>query len=87
MSVVRCTECSMHYLYPRLNEAAMQRFYREDDYFVGGVSGYSDSSYSDQERALRSTFRCLMDNMKKRGLAGGSLLEVGCGYGYLLAEA
>jgi SAM-dependent methyltransferase len=85
--VVRCEKCLMHYLYPRLTESAMRRFYETDTYFEGGEAGYSDTSYSDQERALRSTFRRLMQNLRKRGLAGGSLLEVGCGFGYLLEEA
>jgi len=85
--VVRCGQCAMHYLYPRLTEAAMRQFYEQDDYFEGGESGYSDTSYSDQEAALRATFKRLMLNLKKRNLTGGSLLEVGCGYGFLLAEA
>lgn len=85
--VVRCEKCSMHYLYPRLTETAMRRFYEQDNYFEGGESGYSDTSYSDQEKALKFTFKRLMENLHKRGLTGGSLLEVGCGYGYLLDEA
>jgi SAM-dependent methyltransferase len=85
--IVRCRKCELHYLYPRLTESAMYRTYAEDDYFEGGNSGYSDTSYALQERALRSTFQRLMLNMHKRDLTGGSLLEVGCGYGYLLEEA
>ena len=85
--VVRCTDCAMHYLYPRLTETAMRQFYEQDDYFEGGESGYSDTSYADQENALRATFKRLMQNLEKRKLTGGSLLEVGCGYGYLLGEA
>lgn len=85
--VVRCGDCSMHYLYPRLTEAAMRQFYEQDNYFEGGESGYSDTSYSDQEAALRATFKRLMQNLEKRNLTGGSLLEIGCGYGYLLGEA
>lgn len=85
--VVRCFNCSMYYLYPRLTESAMRRFYEQDNYFEAGESGYSDISYSDQERALKATFRRLMQNLAKRGITGGSLLEIGCGYGYLLEEA
>ncbi len=85
--VVRCGQCSLYYLYPRLTEEAIRRFYQQDDYFEAGESGYSDTGYSDQERALRATFARLMKNLKRRGLTGGSLLEVGCGYGYLLEEA
>src|SRR5436190_1705782 len=31
--------------------------------------------------------RCVDDNRQKRQLTGGDLLEIGCGYGYLLEEA
>lgn len=86
-TVVRCNDCDMHYLFPRLTEAAMLSSYEQDSYFEGGESGYSDTGYSEQERALRSTFARLMANLKKRSLTGGSLLEIGCGYGYLLEEA
>jgi 2-polyprenyl-3-methyl-5-hydroxy-6-metoxy-1,4-benzoquinol methylase len=85
--VIRCRDCRVHYLYPRLTERAMLRYYESDDYFEGGTSGYSDTSYAEQERALRATFKRLMQNLHKRGLTGGSLLEIGCGYGYLLEEA
>ena len=65
----------------------MRRAYADDDYFEGGQAGYSDISYALQERALRATFKRLMRNLQKRNLTGGALLEVGCGYGYLLEEA
>lgn len=86
-TVVQCIDCRMHYLFPRLTEVAMRRLYEEDSYFEGGESGYSDTGYGEQERALRSTFARLMFNLRKRGLSGGTLLEIGCGYGYLLEEA
>ena len=85
--IVRCCQCGVHYLYPRLTEDAMNRAYANDEYFEGGESGYSDTSYALQERALRATFGRLMRNLQKRNLTGGTLLEVGCGYGYLLDEA
>lgn len=85
--IMRCQDCQVHYLYPRLTESAMRRFYTDDSYFEGGDSGYSDTSYGDQERALSATFKRLMRNLHKRKITGGSLLEVGCGYGYLLEEA
>ena len=86
-NVVRCSACGVHYLFPRLTETAMQAAYRSGDYFAGGEAGYADTSYADQERALRATFRRLMRNLQKRGLTGGDLLEIGCGYGFLLDEA
>jgi SAM-dependent methyltransferase len=85
--VVRCSACGVHYLYPRLTETAMQAAYRSGDYFAGGECGYADTSYAAQERALRATFQRLMRNLQKHQLTGGDLLEIGCGYGYLLEEA
>ena len=86
-NVVRCTDCSMYYLHPRLTEPAITRFYQQDSYYEGGESGYSDTGYSNQERALRATFKKMVSNLRKRGLTGGALLEIGCGFGYLLEEA
>jgi SAM-dependent methyltransferase len=86
-NVVRCTECGLYYLYPRLIESAMQEAYRQLSYYQGGVSGYADASYTAQESALRATFKRLLHNLARRGLTGGDLLEIGCGYGYLLDEA
>ena len=83
--VVRCQNCRFYYLYPRLTETAMLNLYADDDYFEGEEQGYN--SYSDQEVALRATFKRLMSNLRKNKLTGGKLLEIGCGYGYLLDEA
>jgi 2-polyprenyl-3-methyl-5-hydroxy-6-metoxy-1,4-benzoquinol methylase len=85
--VARCVDCGVHYLYPRLIESAMQKVYRESSYYEGGACGYADTSYTAQEFALRATFKRLLQNLAGRGLTGGALLEIGCGYGYLLDEA
>jgi len=76
-NVVRCTECGLCYLYPRLIESAMQEVYRESSYYEGGACGYADTSYTAQEFALRATFKRLLQNLAKRGLTGGDLLEIG----------
>jgi 2-polyprenyl-3-methyl-5-hydroxy-6-metoxy-1,4-benzoquinol methylase len=85
--VARCTACGLHYLSPRLIETAMQEVYRQSTYYEGGSCGYADTSYTAQEAALRATFQRLLHNLAGRGLTGGDLLEIGCGYGYLLDEA
>jgi 2-polyprenyl-3-methyl-5-hydroxy-6-metoxy-1,4-benzoquinol methylase len=85
--VARCAVCGLHYLHPRLSESAMQEAYRESSYYEGGACGYADASYTAQESALRGTFKRLLHNLAKYRLTGGDLLEVGCGYGYLLDEA
>ena len=90
--VVRCPQCGLWYLSPRLNEAAMVDAYREAAYFEGG-SGPGYSSYLAQESTLRRTFRRLLRTMQRLGMtgaaagAGGRLLEVGCAYGFFLDEA
>lgn len=86
-NVAHCTACGVHYLYPRLVESAMQETYRQSSYYEGGACGYADTSYVAQQPALRATFKRLLHNLAKRGLTSGDLLEVGCGYGYLLDEA
>lgn len=62
----------------------MMKVYSDASYFEG-ETGYAN--YFEQEHALRATFRRLMATLKNRSLTGGSLLEIGCGYGYLLDEA
>jgi 2-polyprenyl-3-methyl-5-hydroxy-6-metoxy-1,4-benzoquinol methylase len=86
-NVVRCTACGFHYLYPRLAENSIREAYQQLSYYEGGTCGYADASYTDQERALRATFKCLLNNLARRGMTGGDVLEVGCGYGYFLDEA
>ncbi|HKJ83473.1 MAG TPA: class I SAM-dependent methyltransferase [Mariprofundaceae bacterium] len=73
---------------PRLREEAMLAQYADDTYFEGSdglQEGYSD--YAEQERSLRPTFARFLHKLKQRGMTGGNLLEVGCGYGYLMDEA
>ena len=83
--VVQCPGCALSYLSPRLNEAAMLRFYADDKYFENGDIGYA--GYLQQEQSLRFSFRRLLQQLHRRKLDGGALLEVGCGYGILLDEA
>ena len=63
----------------------MREHYMKEDYFEGGEAGYD--SYADQEASLRMTFRRLLSELSERGICGGSVLDVGCGYGYFLSEA
>lgn len=86
--VVQCAGCGLWYLSPRLNETAMLAHYSSNTYFEGSDGlreGYSD--YALQEQPLRVTFRRFLKRLHRMGITGGALLEVGCGYGYLLSEA
>ena len=68
----------------------MLRAYTLPEYYLGrSAHGYSNAagSYSEQESALRATFRRFLRALARAGLAGGRLLDVGAGPGYLLDEA
>ena len=83
-AVQTCAGCGFHFLSPRPREAAMQSLYASPNYFGGEGEGYQD--YAAQELALRNTFRRLLSTLARQGRTGGHLLEVGCGFGYLLDE-
>jgi 2-polyprenyl-3-methyl-5-hydroxy-6-metoxy-1,4-benzoquinol methylase len=57
-----------------------------EEYFQGGrADGYSD--YVGNERVLRAEFRSVLEDLRRAGASGGKLLELGCAYGFFLAEA
>jgi SAM-dependent methyltransferase len=83
--VVRCRACGLAYLSPRPGASAARRLYAAGDYF-DGYSGAA-AGYGLQERSLRAAFRRFLRTLRRRGLTGGRLLEIGCAYGHFLAEA
>jgi SAM-dependent methyltransferase len=88
--VVACGDCRFVYLSPRPSELEMRALYESDSYFEAEneteeTSGYD--AYAEQELALRLTFRRWLSRLAGKGHAGGSMLEIGCGHGYLLDEA
>jgi SAM-dependent methyltransferase len=83
--VLQCITCRFFYLSPRLTESAMIAEYCKDNYFEGNEGGYD--SYLAQESALQGTFQRFTANLKRNSIHGNSLLEIGCGYGYLLEAA
>jgi SAM-dependent methyltransferase len=83
--IKKCAHCGFFFLSPRLEESAMLAHYGQEDYFSSNAVGYVN--YAEQEAALRVTFRRLLKDLAHRGSCGGSLLEIGCGHGYLLDEA
>lgn len=83
--VKMCNSCGMCFLAPRLREDVMLKHYAHDQYFSGRTHGYAD--YAVQEPSLRRTFRRLLQTLVQHIGTGGALLEIGCGYGYLLDEA
>lgn len=81
--VVRCKACGLFYLNPRLNESNILDYYARElyDEYSAGLG------YEIQEPTLRMTFRRFLQNLHKRKLTGGRLLEIGCGSGFLIDEA
>ncbi|MEN8241101.1 MAG: methyltransferase domain-containing protein [Chloroflexota bacterium] len=85
-TVVQCQACELYYLSPRLTAEAITKIYQQDNYFDESAEG-GYSSYLEQELALRATYRRFLKGLKREGLSGGDLLEIGCGFGYFLDEA
>ncbi len=85
--VVRCKNCDLIFLSPRLKASVAKRIYENASYYSQGRdAGYEE--YLLQEKALRITFRRFLGEINKQGMASGSrLLEIGSGLGYLLDEA
>jgi len=80
----KCNNCELVYLNPRLKEESLLEYYAQDSFYAEYSSG---TGYEIQERALRSTFSRYMKELHKRNVTGGKLLEIGCGFGFLLDEA
>jgi 2-polyprenyl-3-methyl-5-hydroxy-6-metoxy-1,4-benzoquinol methylase len=82
-AAVRCRKCGLRYLSKRLREPAMLKRYEDAAYYHG--EGYEN--YDEQERSLTSTYRRFVRTLRVRGLTGGRLLEIGCGFGTFLAAS
>ncbi|MGY1590384.1 class I SAM-dependent methyltransferase [Geodermatophilus sp. SYSU D00708] len=97
--VVRCPQCELVFISPRLRPEALQRLYDDVGYFEGGVYGNAVSSAADAPASgslspamlLQRTWTAgrlrLVDRARDGAPAGGRLLEVGAGYGLFLAAA
>ena len=98
--VVRCPQCELVFISPRLRPEALQRLYDDASYFEGGVygSGVSTDAATPSAEArfspamlLQRTWTAgrlaLVDRERGGAVAGGRLLEVGAGYGLFLAAA
>jgi SAM-dependent methyltransferase len=82
--IVRCTICGLGATI--LPEGFDPASIYDQGYYQGGHSdGYAD--YTAAEPVLRREFAQSLRCLRKHGPATGSLLEIGCAYGFFLLEA
>lgn len=82
--ILRCSVCGVGKT--RLPEGFSTDSIYTEEYFQGGqTDGYSD--YLGSEDVLRSEFRSVLKDLQLAGGTSGKLLELGCAYGFFLAEA
>jgi len=90
-NVVRCKNCSLAYVNPRLKEKRLHRIYNKGYFknpaFKGAKSSfYGYSKYIEEKDCIRSTFKRrlrVIDHLSKKG----KLLDIGCAYGFFLELA
>lgn len=82
--ILRCSACSVGITQLPNNFSAASIY--TEAYFQGGhADGYSD--YVGSEDVLRGEFRTAVQDLRSAGCTDGTLLELGCAYGFFLAEA
>jgi SAM-dependent methyltransferase len=83
-SILRCQGCGLGWTKVGSDFVARELYGR--GYFQGDArDGYAD--YVGSERVLRSEFRYAVNHLMRYARRGGRLLELGCAYGFFLAEA
>ncbi len=85
-AVVRCPDCALVFVSPRLSPAALQRMYDAPSYFEGGVYG-AQSSWSPAMVLQRIWMAGRLAEIARRRPAPARLLEIGSGYGLFLEHA
>ena len=81
--LARCRSCGFVF-FPRSPDLPRQvaELYA-GDYFTGAEFG----DYSSQQPTFSRNFRAYLGRMRQAGANGGTLVEVGCAYGFFLDEA
>ncbi len=83
-AVLRCEQCSTEFLFPQLNDEALQQLYSESYYTAWGLQGDADNEATRQMKM--ATFGRHLNLLARLGKQG-RLLDVGCATGYLLEAA
>lgn len=84
--VIRCENCGLDYLSPRLTENDIMKFYKGEDYYTPSHSRQGYDDYLGLRDAWVNTFkRRLRDILHYKG--EGRILDIGCGPGFFLEAA
>ena len=85
-NIVRCSNCFLTYVNPRLKADQIRNMYMSADYFKRTHEGAGYRDYLADEYLHIKTFRREFDKIE-RITKGGNLLDVGCAFGFSLKEA
>lgn len=80
---MRCTGCGLHLLNPQPSDAELREIYHPHYSFFGADPGAAASV----SRVKQATADHYLDLLAAAGVAGGNMLEVGCGDGDFLLQA
>lgn len=85
-SIRSCTGCRCHFVWPQPTASELAAIY-SGDYFDGTSAGLGFDDYASLQSGLRRMFRRHLRHIQRYVGKKGSLLDVGCAYGFFLAEA
>ncbi len=84
----RCTNCGTQYISPRPTDEMLGRFYAQsENYAYWAAHIYPASAETRRVQVFRPRLELVRRVLADRGRKGGTLVEVGAGYGILLEEA
>lgn len=82
MQHVRCEACETQYISPRPSPAVLKDFYRSSkNYAYWAKHIFPATAASRKERIFRKRAELVAEIARVQGFAGGTVLEVGAGYG------
>lgn len=76
-NIVRCTDCGLYYVNPRLKRKKLSELYNEDE--ISPIDYYIETKKADEK-----TFRKRLKTLEKTLGRKGRILDIGCNIGTLL---
>ena len=84
--VVRCANCGLVFLSPRLTEQAILKLYSDQEYYVSEIAGQGYDEYLEVKHNWIRTFSRRLAQISRYQTPGRSL-DIGCGPGFFLEAA